>query len=147
MSYTTWEMIVGKYPGVAKNANSPEVALAFLPGAEGEINGRLAAKYTVPFSPVPALIQDLCTDLVYAKLTIRDPKLSEIVMKYYDKRMEGLQDGTTLLVYSTGTTLTNASNAATIDKDYHSVFGPDDAENWQPDTDALDDAEDVRSDD
>ena len=144
MSYTTWETIVAKYPGVAKFANSPELALAFIPGAESEINGRLAAKYSVPFSPVPALIADLCTDLVYAKITIRDEKLSKIVMDYYERRMKGLQDGTTLLVDSTGP-LVDQSNRGTIDKEYHSVFGVDDPTNWQSDTDALDDAEDSRS--
>lgn len=145
MSYTTYEILVSKYPGIAgKVANPAELVGAFIPGAEAEINGYLAAKYTVPFTTVPPLVQDLCTDLVYTKLTIRDPKLSEQVKKYYYERIKAILAGTLSIVQTDGTTLTNEASQALIDKEYHSRFGPDAPENWQPDSDELDDAEDAR---
>ena len=146
MSYTTWDTLVSKYPGLAsKNANSPEVALSFLPGAQAEIDGRLCSKYAVPFSPVPDLIKDLCTDLIYAKITIRDQKLSKPVMDYYEKRMVMLEKGTLQIVVDG--VANDLSNGASVDKSYHSVFGMDDPIKWQPDTDSLNDLEDARNDD
>jgi phage gp36-like protein len=148
MSYTTWESISNKYSGgAAKIANTAELSAVIIPGAEAEINGRLASRYTVPFDPVPAIISDLCTDLAYCKLVIRDKKLYQQVKSYYDERMKMIEDGTMTVVLSTGAVLSNESNFTGIDCEDHSVFGVDDPVNWQPDTDALDRAEGSRDDD
>lgn len=140
----TWQNLADKYPTGGKWGNSDELARSYIPQAESELNGYLAQNYTVPFSPVPPLINDLCVDLVYYKLAIvKEPKQAEAIKKYFDARIAELQAGTLTLV-SSGTTLESQANWASISADHHSVFGPDSPTNWQPDTDGLQDAEDAR---
>lgn len=145
MSYMTWAQLAAKYESAAKWANSDELASSYISQAQATINGALAAKYTVPFSPVPPMIQDLCVDLVYFMLAInKEADQAKAVKAWYDERIEQLQDGSLKLVQADGTVLPDQSNYASISDDHHSVFGPDSPVNWQPDTDALQDAEDAR---
>jgi phage gp36-like protein len=119
---------------------------AYLPQCESEINGALASQYTVPFSPVPPMISDLCVDLIYIKMKIMEKSI-EPLKNYYTERIKALQSGAIVLVDSSGTVTEPTGNSTYIDEQYHSAFGPDDPINWQPDSDTLEDAEDTRDDD
>lgn len=146
MSYCTWEQLLAKYPQVATKSGSDPIVTAYLRQCESEINGALAPYFTVPFSPVPPSISDLCVDLIYIKMKILDKSIKPL-MDYYEARIKALQTGAATLVGEDGTVTAQTGNSAYIDKQYHSAFGPDDSLNWQPDSDALEDAEDARLDD
>ena len=100
--YISWNDVVGRYPTAAQikaAAGAENMGSYWLVHAEDEIDSRVACRYTVPFSPAPFLIQDLCIDLTYYKCTIRQ-KESESLWAYIKDRIDGIVDGTILLVAS-----------------------------------------------
>lgn len=147
MSYATWQQITDKYPSAATGAGTDAIQVSYLTQAESEINGLLAPYYAVPFTTVPPSISDLTADLVFIKMKILDQKVVKPLQDYFNERIKAIQTGKLLLVQADGTTVSRTGNKASIDKQYHSAFGPDEAINWQPDTYRLDDAEDERDDD
>lgn len=146
--YATWEQLVRRYPAAAKASSDQDMSDAYIAPAEAEVDSRLASRYTVPFTTVPDLVRSLTIDVAYYKLTIRSDESKRLGEYLYGKDGDGgifgaIRDGKVVVDASA----TPTPNAAWVDKEYHSRFGPDNPEDWQPDTDALSDAADERSDD
>ena len=131
--YTDLDMVKGRYPTAQKAIAQSAVSSYFIDGAEGELDARLAARYTVPFSPAPSFIRDLATDIVFYKMTIFQES-SEALGKYIDSRIEGLISGTIVLPSAP----TSDNNGAWVSDSYHSKFGLDNPVNWQTDADQID---------
>ena len=140
--YIDWVDVTNKYKDWPKAADATLAAASFIPQAEAEVDGRLAVKYSVPFSPVPYIVQDLCCDVAYYKATIRQEG-SEIVKKYIDERSKAIIDGTLVLTTSAGA-LTPTGNTAWASNSYHSSFGMDSEINWHVSTVAVQDIQDAR---
>lgn len=94
--YITWEDIANKYPASAKISNGSNTSSVFIAGAEAEVNAALASRYLVPFTPAHPLVQDLCIDLAYYKMSIMQEG-SERLGKYVEKRLQDLNNGTLTL--------------------------------------------------
>jgi phage gp36-like protein len=128
--YTTWDQVVGRYQSAKTGIDASYANSYFVKGAEDLLDGYLASRYSVPFSPAPGVIQDLATDMAYYKLVYAE-KRGEPLKKSIDERIKAILDGTIMLV-SSGSLLPNASQETGIVDDRPSAFGPDDPINWTP---------------
>lgn len=140
--YIDWAYVTGRYGDFAKGPDATKAGSYFVNMAESEVDARLAPKYSVPFTPAPLLVQDLCIDLAYYKATIRQDS-SKAIKEYIDERFKGLLDGTILLTNSGGV-IDQTGNLAWASNSYHSSFGPDADVNWRVDSQWIQDAQDAR---
>lgn len=140
--YITWADVTAKYGDFAKGPDASIAGDHHIPQSEAEVDGRLAPKYTVPFSPAPYLVKDLSVDLAYYKATIRQEG-SKAIKEYIDARFKAIIDGTLTLTTSDGV-VASAGNLAWASNSYHSSFGLDSEVNWQVDTYAITDLQDRR---
>ena len=138
--YIDWAAVAGRYPDAAKIAGAESVGSYWLPGVEAEVDARLSRRYTVPFSPPPPMVQDLCIDLTYCRMTVRQEETAPI----YERAialLDALVAGTMPLLTGSGTSLGGTSSSyAWSTNSYRSSFGPDDPEKWSTSQAALDDA-------
>lgn len=141
--YINWSDVTGRYTDFAKGPDATQANASFVPQAEAEVDGRLAVKYTVPFSPAPYLVKDLCIDLAYYKATIRQEG-SKVIGDSLETRFKGILDGTILLTNSAGELIEQRSATAWVSNSYHSSFGPDTEVNWRVDSNWINDAMDER---
>ncbi len=140
--YIDWSHVVGRYKDAATLAEASNTGSYWLNMAEYEIDGALGARYTVPFSPAPLQVQDLCIDLTYFKMTVGKATKKDL-KKYIDERIAGLIDGTIVLVTSAGN-IQGDPNAAWSENSYHTSFGPDDPVNFRVDSNWITDVQDLR---
>jgi phage gp36-like protein len=140
--YITWADVTGRYADFAKGPDASMASSYFVPQAESEVDARLAAKYAVPFSPVPHVVQDLCIDLAYYKATIRQEG-SKSIKEYIDERFKAIIDGTLVLTTSGGL-VDSQGNSAWASNSYHTSFGPDNEVNWVGDSAAIEAVENER---
>jgi phage gp36-like protein len=139
--YASWEDLIKRYPNAAKASANADMDEAYISPAEAEVDLRLSAVNTVPFTaPVPAMIQSLTIDVAYYKLTMRSKESKSLQEYLYGK------DGifAALLAGRIKIDTTTLGNSAWIDKEYHSRFGVDDPINWSIDSDAVVDITDER---
>ena len=87
-----------------------------------------APKYSVPFTPVPGIVRDLCIDLAYYKLAFATEKGKELG-KILDARFKAILDGKLVLTNSAGA-LATAERAWSTHQDYPTHFGVDSDVNW-----------------
>lgn len=140
--YINWADVTGRYPDFPKGPDSTKADAFFIPQAEAEVDGRLAPKYSVPFSPAPYIVKDLCMDLAYYKATIKQES-SKLIQEDLERRFKAIIDGTLLLTTSAGV-LGATGGYAWASNSYHSSFGIDDEVNWQVDTRAIQDIQSAR---
>lgn len=140
--YIVWTDVTNRYADFAKGPDSTTGEAAFIPQAEAEVDARLAPKYTVPFSPAPYLIKDLCVDLAYYKATIKQES-SKLIKEYLDARFKAIIDGTLLLTTSAGV-VAGTGGFAWASNSYHSSFGLDSEVLWQVDTRQTGDLQSAR---
>lgn len=139
--YIEWDDVANSYPDWTKVAGANEAGNLWIPRAEDEVDARLAPKYTVPFSPTPGVVRDLCIDLAYYKLVFATEKGKEL-KESLKERFEAILNGEMLLTVS-GTVL--ASDAAwSTHKEYHTSFGVDDPINWEVSQDWQEDQQEAR---
>lgn len=143
--YIAWTDITGRYPDAARKAGDTPMGSYWLLNAEYEVDGVLAPVYTVPFTPCPPIVQDLCIDLTYFKMMINQPA-AEPVKKYYDERIKMILEGKMLLTTSGGVLSGSAGGVAwSSEEGHHTSFGPDDPLNWQVSSQWMQDVDDERS--
>lgn len=127
--YITWDDVANAYPDWVSAVSANTVGNLWIPRAEDEVDGRLAPKYTVPFTPVPGVVRDLCIDLAYYKLTFATEKgkaLGEILQS----RFEAILSGELMLTNSLGQ-VAAPEKAWSTHQDYPTHFGVDTDLNWQ----------------
>lgn len=130
--YIDWSEVTGRYKDAASIGDSTGMGSYWLIHAEGEVDARVAARYSVPFSPAPIMIKDLCIDLTYWKMTVGKANKKEL-KNYLDERFKGILAGTIILTNSVGP-LQGEPNAAWSENSYHTSFGPDSPINFQIDS-------------
>lgn len=140
--YIDWADVTGRYNDFAKGPDASVANASYVPQAEAEVDARLAAKYTVPFSPAPYLVKDLCIDLAYYKATIRQES-SKAIKDYIDERFKAILDGSIVLTSSDGV-VPVTGNYAWASNSYHSSFGLDDPVLWRVDSAQVLDIQDAR---
>lgn len=128
--YIEWDDVQNAYPDWAKSVSANTVGNLWIPRAEDYVDGRLAAAgYSVPFSPTPGLVRDLCIDVAYWKLAFASEKgktLGEIL----ENTFKAIADGDLLVTNSAGSL--SSEPAWSTHQDYPTQFGVDDPVNWLP---------------
>lgn len=140
--YIDWADVTGRYGDFAKGPDAANAQQSFIPQAESEVDGRLAVKYSVPFSPAPVLVQDLCIDMAYYKATIRQEG-SKAIGDSLERRFKAIIDGTLILTTSAGP-VAATSNIAWASNSYATAFGPDSEVNWEVSSQWVQDVQDAR---
>lgn len=140
--YIEWDDVANSYPDWSKAVSANTVGNLWIPRAEDEVDARLAPRYTVPFTPVPGVVRDLCIDLAYYKLVFaseKGEKLGEIL----EKRFEAILDGSMLLTTS-GAVLDSGERAFSTHQKYPTQFGVDNPINWLPSSQWATDEQEAR---
>lgn len=118
--------------------------------AESVVNAKVAQRYVLPFSVVPPLIRTVTEDIA-TYFSIRgtlnqDGKVKNVYLEDYEKAMSMLDEvvsGAITLVDTQGAALdtlgANRFRSSTIDRS--TIFGLDDAQNWQRDKDEIEETE------
>lgn len=109
MSIITWQDVAGRYEEVQKYKDATQSASHYLPYAIGELESRLAPKFTVPFSSNNLTARDLAIDLVYLKVYRwkADPEKVERIEKHVADRIDALLAGKADMVLDDGTLATS----------------------------------------
>ena len=126
--YIEWDDVANSYPDWAKAASANSVGNLWIPRAEDEVDGRLAPKYVVPFTPCPGIVRDLCIDLAYFKLTFASEK-GQALGKILEDRFKAILDGKLLLTTSAGQI--DSGERAFSTHQYPTEFGVDSEVNWR----------------
>lgn len=146
--YKPVENIIGNLP---QQISSSEVCSLFILRQESIIDAYLARRYAVPLNPVPALINQVASDLsLFAMLAEKNPEVPDFLQPRYDrsiKILEMLRDGEMDLTSQTLVS-TGDSEAWSSTQDFHPIFDPSlDAIDQRVDKDQVDDAKADRIDD
>jgi phage gp36-like protein len=140
--YIDWSDLSNRYPDVPKIVGAGEANTYAIADAEAYINARLAPKYTTPFTPCPQEVKTLCADYAYWRLAWRQ-KGVDIIGKSIEDRLTAILNGTMLLTTS-GAAIAAGGDAAWVDTDYHTSFGPDSEVNWTVDSSWVGATQDAR---
>lgn len=128
--YIDWDDVQNAYPDWAKSVSANTVGNLWIPRAEDEVDARLAPRYSVPFTPVPGVVRDLCIDLAYYKLAFASEK-GKALGEDLKERFQSLIDGNMVLTMS-GSPLDASNQPWSTHKDYPTQFGVDNSINWLP---------------
>lgn len=124
--YIDWQHLTNRYPDAAKMAGAETVHSGWLFGVEAEVDARLSIRYTVPFSPAPDLVKDLCVDLLYARMTARQEG-SEVIYERVMGLFKEIIAGTIVLP---GVDPVGGNGRTFASNSYRTAFGTDDPANW-----------------
>lgn len=140
--YINWADVANTYPDWAKTASASSVGNLWVPRAEDYVDGRLAAAgYTVPFTPVPGLVRDLCIDVAYWKLAFASDK-GKALGDILEKTFQAIADGEIVLTNSAGTLFSN--DAWSTHQGYPTQFGMDNPINWEVSSAWAEDQQEAR---
>jgi hypothetical protein len=140
--YIDWGEVAGRYPKVAQIAGDTSLGSYWLQYAEYEIDGYLAQRYTTPFTPENQIVNDLCIDLTYYKMTMAQ-ETSKPLWEYIKYRLDAIIAGTMVLVDVPPSTALGAV-AWSEGAGYSTSFGPDDPVNWAVSSEWMQDVADSR---
>ena len=144
--YIDWKDVVDRYRTLS-DKDSTEVGSSFIPYAESEVDGRLAAKFTTPFSNNNLTVKDLCIDITFIKAGNLSVEETEKLQEAVDAKFERLLNGDELLVITDGTVIGQdiAGTVYSTTQDYHPVFGMGNIEDMVVSSDQITDEADARS--
>lgn len=128
--YIDWEDVADTYPEWTKSVSANSAGNLWIPRAEDEVDARLAPRYSVPFTPVPGVVRDLCIDLAYYKLAFASEK-GKALGEDLKARFEALLDGSMMLTMS-GNPLSTTDQPWGTHQNYPTQFGVDNPINWLP---------------
>lgn len=150
--YTTAAKVFALYPKLKDMSLSDQQVGFYIDLAEAEINGRIATRYTLPFSTSPAMLESVATEYTLIKLmdrffTAEAPTKGdwkEVRRRELKELLGGISDGTISLVNSSYGVITQ-DTALTISSDtetYTPTFNHLDPSMQKIDEDRLDSEED-----
>ena len=140
--YIDWEDVSNAYPDWTKSVSANTVGNLWIPRAEDEVDARLAPRYSVPFTPVPGVVRDLCIDVAYYKLAFASEK-GKALGEDLKTRFEALLDGSMVLTMS-GSPLSTTDKPWGTHQTYPTQFGVDNPVNWLPSSAWASDQQEAR---
>ena len=135
MSYTNWQDVANRYPGIARAGGAKDITSAYIYFAENEINGLLSEFFTVPFSANNVTAVDLAVELIYARIGTQKLSEADKIRDRVMKRIERIKAGTEAMMLSDGTYLTTIGGTVySSDSEYHHTFGHGDVIDFHVDS-------------
>ena len=143
--YINWNDVVDRYRSVS-DKDATVVGSSFIPFAETEVDGRLAAKYSTPFSSNNLTVKDLCIDLVYIKVGNLNIKETEKLQAQVNSKVARLLNGEEIMITSSGDQIVPGVSGGLWSStgSYHPVFGMGDVTDFVVDSSRLVDEENAR---
>lgn len=134
MTYATIDDIFSRYKPIKTlvgsedmQVSSAEVTSIFIRDAESLVDAFLAARYSVPLSPVPAYITQVTADIALFNMLVEHlPQKPDFFQPRYDRAMGilySIQSGS-IIVTSAAVSSLGDQEAWSNTKEYHSVFSP-----------------------
>ncbi len=148
--YITWADIANTYPSAVKQRTADEVGSWHIVQAEAAVDGRLASKFTVPFSSNNITARELAIVETVLRLNAFQESRREEIKKELDERYKRLLNGTELMIAVTsgdvvGSTVAPSDGTAwSSTKDYTPVFGMGEDSEFRVDSSQLYDEEQDR---
>ena len=147
--YIDWADVSNRYPNFADFDGASGVNSAYVIYAEAEIDGRLATRYTTPFSTNNLTVRDLCVDLTYIKCGRLRTEDAKTLKEDLDARIARLIDGSEVMMVETGSGTTESVQRTgdtvwSNTQDYQPTFNLDSPLDWQTDSAQLAAIEDAR---
>lgn len=132
MNYTNYDEVILRYPMLSKYVETEsQMNSSFIYFAEVELNGRLASKFTVPFSDTPPTIKDLAIDLTYYRcIRIREPEEAKLIHGSIIGRIDDIMAGREYLYTESGAIYPQGGGGDvwSTTMDHHPVHSMHDAE-------------------
>lgn len=144
--YIKWDDVTNRYRMVGNGLDATQVGSSFIPYAESFIEGKLAKKFTVPFSDNNLTVKDLCIDVVYIKAGNLKLEESKELKKDINDRIAALLDEEEFMITTSGDIIT-ASIDGTVwsnTQNYHGTFGVGETLDFTVDSSWVTDEEDER---
>lgn len=144
--YIDWKDVTDRYKAIGDDLDATKINSTFINYAETKVDGRLAAKFTTPFSNNNITVKDLCIDLVYIKAGNLSIEETEKLNNQVEKTLNDLMSGDQAMILDDGTA-TFASVSGTIwstTQNYHPTFGIGSIEYFEIDSSRIIDEEDAR---
>ncbi len=121
--YCSVEDVRGRYSELVTMSKF-DVVSYHLQYAEMELDGYMAPFYTVPFSSNNLTAKDLSIDLTYLRVANLKTAERNDYRKELMDRIKMYQDGSAIMITTSGDALSSASGAAwSSTENYHPVFG------------------------
>lgn len=147
MSYCTASTVISEYPifpqstGTARFTETSALISAKIPRADAMINSYVGRRYSVPFSPVPPVIEQISVDLTaYLALTAKFTRDNhntndwvELIGKDCKEQLELIRDRKIDLVNTAGSIITERTSASRIvssTQDYQPFADVDSQTSW-----------------
>lgn len=137
--------VINRYPRCLTDSRAATlVDSTYLLPAEAEVDARLGARFSVPFSSNNMTVKDLVIDMTMLRMGTykeRDEELRAAV----DARIKALLDGTMVMVTASGTVASYAaSGVISTTMSYHPVFGVGSVTDMEPDEQRVEDEDNAR---
>lgn len=151
--YTTVTKVTDLFPKISDTSITSASIAFYIDQAEAEINGRIAVRYTLPFSLTPPLVETIATELSVIKILDRfftsEAKSKndwrDTRRKDLNSLLDGIAEGKITLINSANEIIGQRSDIQDIysdTKDYTPTFNHLHYSLQEIDEDRLDDEED-----
>lgn len=122
--YITWDDVVNRFVLFGTVAGALKAASHYLHYAEGEIDSRLGAHFTVPFSSNNVTVRDLVIDMVYLRSIRFKGDGYKDLKKEIDERLQRLISGDDVMITNSGTAMSadDTTPAYSTTAGYHPFY-------------------------
>jgi len=157
MTYCTVDDILTTLPEIGSVSTVTSAIIAHYAGrAEAEINGRISARYAVPITPVPPILNAIAIDLAIYYALGRKPlvgaqsKTDPWLEKFKESRdlLVKIAEGEVPLVSDAGTPIEASTTQGPFwsnKENYFPTFYEGEPEDWGTDASKIDDEQSKRS--
>lgn len=143
----SWSHVLARYDELSKLPNvgsASAVASAtqtnLLNTAEAYVHGRLASRYTVPFSSSNLTAIDLIVDAVYVQNNLtRQPEKAKLLKEFLDERIKALIEGQSQMTDASGAVVATIGGDViwSSTENYPPTFGMSDIEKAEVSSEQL----------
>lgn len=141
-----WNDVTARYPELANIRDATQADSGYVQYAIGELNAKLASRFTVPFSDNNLTAKDLAIDLTFAKLyRYKDAEKAAAVGSYVGQFIGELVAGRASMLTTSGDVIDGIGGTVYgTTQTYHPVFGMSNPLLWQVDSAQVIDEESDR---
>ena len=148
MSLIDYSDVTGAYRSIEQSGFTAEEVNSFhIPYAQAEITGRLAVKFTAPFSSNNFTVKDLVTQLTYSRIAPLSEEERREVVNGINERIDRMLAGDELMLTTSGEVITKSAGSSKIwsnTENFPAPFSMDDPINWEVSSGEIYDERSIR---